>query len=256
MYHEISETNHLDEKRYALPPSRFRSQVQYLRRNGYTPISLDDLHDHFILKGKRLPPKPVIVTLDDGYKDNYQNAFPILKEYNIPAILFIVSGHVGNKNNWITNEAYPERPLMSWSEIDEMRRNGILIGSHTVHHHRLTEISPDAARFEIEDSKKCIEDRLGIAIHHFAYPHGDMNEAVLELVKKAGYKTACSTRSGFNSEEANLLELRRLEVYGTDLLWQFALKLTYGTNDGNLVLPAKYYMKRLSEKLLPNKSIT
>lgn len=249
MYHMVTETIHPFEKRYALSPDQFKRQMLYLKYEGYTPISLDDLNENIKNISNNLPKKPVVITFDDGYMDNFENALPILREYNFPATVFVVSGLVGKTNNWVRADGYPERPLMKWHEIKEMKGNGITIGSHTVNHHQLSHLSLEDAKREVEDSKKFLEDKLGIPINHFAYPHGDMNESIMNMVKEAGYRTACSTRAGFNSEGVNLFELRRLDIYGTDSIWEFAIKLTYGTNNGNLLLPIKYYIKRLSEKL-------
>jgi len=249
MYHMIAKTNKKIEKRYALSPDRFRRQLRYLKYKGYTPISLDDLHEYFVRRAISLPQKPVIITFDDGYMDNYENAFPILKEYGFPATVFIISGFVGNTNVWMKGEGYPERPIMGWREIEDMKKGGITIGSHTINHPRLSTLRTEDARAEIDGSKKFLEDKLAVPVNHFAYPYGDVNASIMHMVKETGYKTACSTRSGFNSDGIDLFELRRLEIYGTDSLVRFGIKLTYGTNDGSVFLPAKYYMKRLSERL-------
>src|SRR4030067_2362941 len=248
MYHMISKTDHPQEKRYALSPERFKRQMSYLKYMGYTPIRLDKLYEYLVNKTDGLPHKPIVITFDDGYFDNYENALPVLKELNYPATVFIVSGFVGKTTQWMRVNGFPERSLMGWHEIEETRKYGITIGSHTLSHPRLVFLGYEDTRKEIEGSKKLLEDKLGMPTEHFAYPYGDMNSSVVEMVKEAGYKTACTTRSGFNSENVSMFELRRLEIYGTDSLWQFAIKLTYGTNDGNLLLPAKYYMKRLTER--------
>jgi len=260
MYHMVTKTIHPFETRYALSPDKFKRQMWYLKYKGYTPISLDDLHEYFTDKtditGKYrsgptngLAKKPIVITFDDGYMDNYESALPILREYNFPATVFVVSSLVGKTNNWMRADGYPEKPLMGWHEIEKMKGNGITVGSHTVNHYHLSHLSLEDAKIEIEESKKYIEDKLGIPINHFASSYGDMNEYIVNMVKETGYRTACSTRSGFNSNGINLFELRRLDIYGTDSIWQFAIKLTYGTNDGNLLLPASYYVKRLSERL-------
>jgi peptidoglycan/xylan/chitin deacetylase (PgdA/CDA1 family) len=258
----VSETDNPNERRYCCPPRRFRKQMAYLKRAGYQIIRLDDLVNFIISTNKTdqtnktrqtsqlvKPHKSVVITFDDGYMDNYESALPILREYNFPATVFVVSSLVGKTNNWMRADGYPEKPLMGWHEIEKMKGNGITVGSHTVNHYQLSHLSLEDAKREIEDSKKFLEDKLGIPINHFAYPHGDMNESIMNMVKEAGYRTACLTRSGFNSKELNLFELRRLEIYGTDSIWQFAIKLTYGTNDGNLLLPTKYYMRRFLEKV-------
>lgn len=250
MYHMISDADHPLIKRYALSPAKFRRQMEFLKRRRYTAISLNDIHRYFPgYTTNGFPEKSVAITFDDGYMDNYENALPVLKEFNYPATIFIVSGLVGKTNKWMMSENYPERPLMGWREIEEVKKNGITIGSHTMNHPRLSHLKFHDAKKEVEDSKRYLEDRLGVAIDHFAYPYGDMNESIIDMVREAGYKTACSTRSGFNSENVNLFQLRRIEIYGTDSLRQFARKLTFGTNDGSFFLPARYYMKRLSERL-------
>jgi peptidoglycan/xylan/chitin deacetylase (PgdA/CDA1 family) len=249
MYHMIEKTNKRIEKRYALSPDRFRRQLGYLKRKGYTPISLDDLYEYFLRRTISLPQKPVIITFDDGYMDNYENAYPILKECGFPAAVFIIGGFVGNTNVWMKSEGYPERPMMGWREIEDMKKDGITIGSHTMNHLRLSILKTEDARKEIDGSKKFLEDKLGVPVDHFAYPYGDMNASFRHIVKTAGYKTACSTRSGFNSDGIDLFELRRLEIYGTDSVVSFGIKLIYGTNDGSVFLPAKYYMKRMVERV-------
>ena len=249
MYHMISKANHPSEKKYALSPSHFRKQISYLKTNGYTPVSLDDLYEYAANSSHNLPEKPVIITFDDGYMDNYEYAFPILKQFSFSATVFIVSGLVGQTSQWEKNGVAPERPLMGWREINALKESGVTIGSHTVSHRRLSRLSPENVKFEIEDSKKFLEDRLGTSIKHFAYPYGDMAGAVVREVNNAGYKTACSASPGFNGNDMNPLALRRVAVFGTDSVLSFATKVTFATNDGGLSIPISYYAKRLSERI-------
>ena len=249
MYHMISGARHPYEEDIVVSPDKFKKQMWYLKYKGYTPISLDDLYGYLTNKFLDLPEKPVIITFDDGYKNNYENAFPILRQFNFPATVFVVGGLVEKVNQWMRTKGYPERPLMRWNEIEDMKKNGITIGSHTMSHPRLSLLGSKDARREIEDSKKFLEDSLGVPINHFAYPYGDMNKSIVSMVREAGYKTACSVVSGFNSEKLNLFELRRIGIYGADSIRRFAIKLTFGTNNGNLSLPAKYYMSRLTDKV-------
>lgn len=248
MYHMISDARHSYEEDIVVSPDKFKKQMWYLKYKGYTPVSLDDLYGCFVNETRCLPEKPVIITFDDGYMNNYENAFPILRQFDFPATVFIVAGLVGNVNQRMKTKGYPERPLVNWNEIEVMKKNGITIGSHTMSHPRLSLLESKDARREIEDSKKLLEDSLGVPINHFAYPYGDMNESIVSMVREAGYKTACSVVSGFNSEKVNLFELRRIGIYGADSIRRFAIKLTFGTNNGNLSLPAKYYISRLTDK--------
>ena len=250
MYHMISDTDHLQEKRYAVSPRSFGRQMGYLKYSRYTPVSLVALHRYIVDQvNNTLPEKPIVITFDDGYMDNYENALPILREFDFPATAFIVSGLVGKTNSWMTAEGYPEKHLMGWREIEEMKKNRITIGSHTINHRRLSTLNSNGAKNEIEGSKKFLEDKLGIPINHFAYPYGDMNQSIVSMVEEAGYNTACSTKSGFNSEGTNPFALRRIEVYGTDTLWNFIWKLKFGTNEATWTLPLTYYFSRILDRL-------
>jgi peptidoglycan/xylan/chitin deacetylase (PgdA/CDA1 family) len=251
----IRESEDVKEKRFCCRPKAFKQQMAYLKKAGYEVVALDELAHYMISTNETnqqiQPAKPhkfVVITFDDGYLDTYENALPILDKFNYTATVFIVSGLVGKRNQWIRDEEYPERPLMGWREIDELKSWGITIGSHTINHRRLSTLDFEGAKNEIEGSKKFLEDNLGIAINHFAYPYGDFNDSTVKMVIEASYKSACSVKSGFNSKKDSFFELRRLDIFGTDSLLQFAIKLAFGTNDGSIMLLTKYYMNRLAEK--------
>src|SRR3972149_6411821 len=186
MYHMVSETDNAIEKRYAVKPVLFQRQMKFLKKRGYTPITLDIVHN-FLAGDSELPERPVVITFDDGYMDNYENALPILHEFGFPAAVFIVSGYVGKTNLWDMKNGFQEKKLMGWREIEVMRRHGVTIGSHTINHCRLTELGLEEAKRELQDSKRHIEDNIGAPVDHFAYPHGDMNEEVVKMVREAGY---------------------------------------------------------------------
>jgi peptidoglycan/xylan/chitin deacetylase (PgdA/CDA1 family) len=248
MYHMVCEPSSEKERKYACPPGLFAAHMRLLRTKGFTPVGLDAVYD--FLSGKaQLPTRAVAVTLDDGFLDNYENAFPVLQELGIPATIFVVGGPIGGSNLWMVKEGYPERKLMGWRELEEIRKYGITIGSHTINHHRVSRLAPDEAEQEIAGSKRLLENRLGVRIDHFAYPYGDFDDSVAKRVKEAGYKTACSIRPGFNSAATNPLELRRIEVYGTDSPVNLSIKLAYGTNDGSLLMPARYYKDRVLQRM-------
>ncbi len=102
---------------------------------------------------------------------------------------------------------------------------------------------------ELRASKQELEELLGQDVDHFAYPYGLYDEQTTSAVKKLGYKTACSTRSGFNREDIDPFLLRRLEVYGTDKLWHFRQKLKFGVNDMSYSFPIKYYTSRILQRV-------
>ena len=130
----------------------------------------------------------------------------------------------------------------------ELAKKGITMGSHTVNHARLTDLDEHGMAEEITASKSMLEGELGKPVKHFAYPYGKMDELSLNMVKKSNYASACSTRSGFNNRDTDSYLLRRIEVYGSDSIWRFALKVMWGTNDASVSMIFKYYSSRLKAR--------
>jgi len=248
MYHMVRQTDDPKEKRYCCHPDAFKQLMAHLKKAGYQVIGLDDLINS-INNGTSLPQKSIAITFDDGFADNYENAFPVLQEYGFPATVFVVSRLVGRTNEWMQEEGFPARKLLGWKELKEISENGITIGSHTTTHASLIDIEKKSAMHEIINSKSELEDALGKSVLYFAYPYGRFNQQIEELVAEAGYLGACSTRSGFNSVHVSPFALRRIEVYGTDTLWNFIWKLKFGTNEDNWALPLRYYYSRILDRL-------
>jgi len=248
MYHMVSEPKTTAEVKYACPPSQFEKHIQMLLSEGFKPISIEAV-DSYYSQNSPIPDKAFLITLDDGFEDNYTNAFPILQRYNIPALIYLVTGLLGKTNQWVSAPTFSERKMLSWWQILEMANHGIRFGSHTVSHPKLTELDDGSVNEELIQSKQIIEDQLGLECRHFAYPYGLLTEKTRELVQKAGFKTACSTRSGFNNASRDALMLHRIEVYGNDSAWKLKQKIMFGTNDANLFFPLKYYSQRLLARL-------
>lgn len=167
------------------------------------------------LKNGTLPPNPVIITFDDGAKNNYTEAFPILKEYNFKACMFLPT----------------QQYEFSLEQLKEMQSYGIEFGSHTRSHSNLLKINEDKAKEEIEVSKKELEERLNSQIIAFAYPYGAgaYNENIKQIVKKAGYSFACSIKQGkVTLPIPDPFCLKRLLVRGDDWKIGFILNLKKG----------------------------
>lgn len=248
MYHMVTGSYSAEEHRFAVPPQIFGSHMRALRSKNYVPVALSEVQDH-LLGNRKLPGNAVAVTLDDGYADNYANAFPTLQQYEIPATIFLVINEIGGENRWERGRSSSVHPLLNWRQIREMHAAGIGFGSHTLSHPRLSKLSDHKARTEIQNAKKLLEDHLGTSAEHFAYPYGDLSEQTVDLVREAGHTLACSTRCGFNRSDVDPLLLRRIDVYGTDSTWKLLQKLRFGTNDAGLLQTARYYLRQTSARL-------
>ena len=248
MYHIVAEPTSAQEARYCCTPPRFESQMRHLGKAGLRLLTLDAIAD--ALDGRaEWPDRGVAVTFDDGFADTFANALPILTRYGIPATMFAVSDLIGASNDWMSARGFPKRRLMSASELREMSAAGVTIGSHTRTHPRLPELDAEAKRSEVRGSKARLEDVIGRSVTAFAYPYGLFDDDARQAVAEAGYRTACSTRSGFNGPDADRYLLRRIEVFGGDNLWQFRQKLKFGANDVSNLYPLRYYAGRILARL-------
>ncbi len=197
-----------------LPEGKFREQMQWLKDNGYTTISLDDLYSHFT-QGTPLPEKPVILTFDDGYADNYEKAFPILKEFGFTATIYIITNTIDKSQGYLTAE-----------QIREMAAYGITMGSHTCGHEELDKLSYEAQLENIRKSRETLENILGKEVRHFAYPIGLYNENTLKALREAGFKTAVTMNRGWAQKSNGLLTLSRVFVSSTFGMETFRERLT------------------------------
>jgi peptidoglycan/xylan/chitin deacetylase (PgdA/CDA1 family) len=185
--------------------------MEILRKLDYEVITFSDLvlRERFS-DGK----KKVILTFDDGYVDNYRYAFPVLKKYGYRAVIYLVS-HL-DYNKWdVENPKNPEKrfELMNELQLREMLDYGIEFGGHTKTHPRLSALEHEEARKEIFESKLSTEEKLGLELVSFAYPYGDLNEEVKELVKEAGYRYGVATDSGPVCISEDLYQIRRIGIF-------------------------------------------
>ncbi|MFH0731633.1 MAG: glycosyltransferase [Candidatus Omnitrophota bacterium] len=200
MYHRVSDNRPYD--RLCVKVGEFRKQMEWLKEH-FEVVGLKEVSSWA---------KKVVITFDDGYEDNYTNAFPILKEYNLPATVFVATESVGKEG------------FLSWDQIQQMSRNAIEFGAHTLNHVKLAGAAIEEAKLEIEGSKKIIES-YGLKCDFFCYPKGDFNAEVKFLTAKAGFKVACSIKPGANLPGQDQFELKRTEVSGFDSMFDFRKKL-------------------------------
>ncbi|MDD5691551.1 MAG: polysaccharide deacetylase family protein, partial [Candidatus Omnitrophica bacterium] len=154
----------------------------------------------------------VVITFDDGYKDNFEYAYPVLKRLGFAATIFIITDFMGKGSDEEGKE------FLGWDEVVAMSKNKISFGSHTKTHFYLGAIKDEEAAFEeIAGSKKAIEQKIGIPVDYFCYPGGGFNEKIKESVARAGYKGACSTNRGFADFNSDVYELKRVKVTNSDM---------------------------------------
>jgi peptidoglycan/xylan/chitin deacetylase (PgdA/CDA1 family)/glycosyltransferase involved in cell wall biosynthesis len=212
---------------FVTPKHRFEAQMTWLKRLGYQTITFEQFLQY--QRERRVPQaKSVIITFDDGYADNYTQAYPLLRRYAVPATIFLVSSYVGHINEWDEAAQLAGRPLMSWLMINEMKANGIGFGAHSCTHPLLTSISSERARGEIVNSRESLENQLQEPINIFAYPYGEYNPAIQEMVKQAGFAAGCTVAAGLNTTVTPPYALRRVELQGTDSIVRFWLALWLG----------------------------
>jgi peptidoglycan/xylan/chitin deacetylase (PgdA/CDA1 family) len=187
-------------------PKLFAQQIAELKAQGF------ETNVFGTVKSSRVPPNRVFLTFDDGFADVFENALAIMREHSFRSIQFLVADLLGKTSDWQASSGEVAGVLMDKAQVKDWLASGQEIGSHTLTHPRLTQLSPAQAREEISGSKKKLEDTFGIAVAHFCYPYGDWNPAVRELVVEAGYASACTTKFGVNTTEADPFALKRVTV--------------------------------------------
>ena len=207
-YHSLDDSGAVT----SVAPRDFREHMHILAQRGFTGIRLSALLDSWEGRGT-LPPRPVVITFDDGFANVLEHAAPNLSDLGFSATIFIVSGRCGQTNDWPTRgSGVPRLPLLSWSELAQMATAGFEIGAHSVTHRPLTEIPQSEAAKEIVESKAAIEDRLGQAVQTFAYPFGLFNRSICNVAREQ-FLGACTTKLERAKPTSDRHCLPRLDVY-------------------------------------------
>ncbi len=217
-YHSISNEIEPDE---TVAPEEFERQLQYIEEN-YKVISLEEAIGYLQTDIEKVSGS-IVITFDDGYSDNYYNAYPLLKKHNFPATIFLISGLIKNDGG----------KYLSPSQIHEMKNNSISFGSHTVSHQILTDLTKEGIVREVRGSKDMLESQLGQRINSFTYPVGtrvDFNDEIVEVVKACKYSCACSNMYGMNGKNADIFALKRIGIETTDNFFIFKKKLNGALN--------------------------
>ncbi|MEO0202512.1 MAG: polysaccharide deacetylase family protein [candidate division WOR-3 bacterium] len=234
-YHNISRAPYFNVKRRSLhtTPLNFYLQMKLLNFLGYRGLSISDAWDYII--GKKFG-KVVILTFDDGYYDNFKNALPILKKFDFTSTLFVVSDLIGSYNKWYYKEANMIKRLMNEDEIKIWIDNGMEIGSHTRTHPDLTKIPIHELENEIIRSKEILERKFKVEVKHFCYPYGKYNDDVVNIVKRANYRSAWTLDRGRFRVGDDIFRGKRINIPKDANLIRFYIKIFTSYEDKKFIL--------------------
>ena len=198
-YHTVTKTPDIDSKRYNVPPDEFNAQLDYLEQNGYNTITPLEF-----MKAKhnkmQLPDKPIILTFDDGYEDNYLEMLPILEAHGMKAAVYVITNELGKPG------------YLTFDELRDMQNRGIEIGSHTANHRPLVGLTPYDLQHEIAASKLFLEWNGIKTVFSLSYPNGMYNSEVIEMLKNEKYLTAVTGDAGLNNLNTNPYLLQRVNI--------------------------------------------
>lgn len=227
MYHWVSDDLGDALRLYGVTPRALRAQLRWIKRLGGRSIGLDDLAGH--VSGERTAlVGSVVLTFDDGYVDNVENALPILESLGMKATVFVVTDCAGGVNAWDARHGDPARPLLSWSRMRDLDGGVLRFEPHSRTHPRLPLVGPERARDEIVGSKKRLEDELGRRSDVFSYPHGAYDDAIEAIVVEAGFCMAVTDDQGLNHPGRSPLRIRRTMITSRDIAATYAVKLATG----------------------------
>lgn len=211
MYHSVDWTSDSRSRQWTLSPTLFGEHMRWLAEHDYRPVTVSALVSARAA-GTPLPPGTLAITFDDGLRDFLTQAMPVLQRHGFPATLYVITGCIGKTNRWSQPLGEDDRPMLSWSELRAVSELGIECGAHT-HSHPQLDILPSVDAFaEIRRSKAILEDHLGHAVRSFAYPHGYASRTTRELVRQAGFMSACRVRHALSSNEEDPFALSRIII--------------------------------------------
>lgn len=218
LYHSISDDPSPALRNYTVHPESFREHLSVIRTQGWDVVTITELERR--LAERRTAAQVhdegqpmLLITFDDGFADNTEEAAVALAEHGFPATLYVTTGTIGRSSDWLGDSG--KRPMVSWSQLRGLVDAGWEVGSHSVSHPELDVIPLRDARQEIEQSRAVLEDGLGQTVASFAYPHGYYRKAVRNTVITAGYSSACAVRNAWSTSADDRFARARLTVSPT-----------------------------------------
>jgi peptidoglycan/xylan/chitin deacetylase (PgdA/CDA1 family) len=200
-----------------VPQADFEKQMAWLHDHGYEAVTLRQVEDSWSGHGE-LPPKPVVISFDDGYRSQYVAGFLVLERYHWPGVLDLIAGAQGDD--------------LPTADVERMIDAGWELASHTVNHLDVSTLDPSQLATEIAGSKRDLERRFGVRVVNFCYPAGHYDQAAIAELRRAGYRGATTELPGL-ADRANPYTLARLEITGSDGLSGFVDKLSTAQPQGS-----------------------
>ena len=213
-YHSISN----EKSNVSIDVREFEKQIKFLKENNFKSIFFNeiDLNEE----------KQIIITFDDGYKDIFVNALPILKKYNFKAICYVVANHIGGNNSWDNIRSnYKQLELMNKFDLLEWRKNNMMIGSHSLNHLDLTTLDDEKIDNELIHSKRILENLTSDKIQDFSYPYGKVNISLAKKVAKFYQSAVTVNRSRFKPKKHNFHLIPRIDMGKPNSKFKLFLKL-------------------------------
>ena len=204
MYHRINvvtSSTPAASQALTVHPADFERQMRWLKRHGYRTVTQREVFDA-LFRGRPLGPRPILITFDDGYRDVFYRASPVLERLGFRATAYVISGRISRG----------DPSFLTWPLLKALEERGVEIASHTVHHRDLTSLSAHDALAELTQSRRVLERELGHPVQWLAYPFGRFDARVEELARRAGYVLATTTQPGVRQSAQAPLALRRLRV--------------------------------------------
>ena len=235
MYHMVRD--HIQGAKFnklRVTPTAFEKQLAWMKAEGFHFVTMRELQENW---GQH-PEKTVAITFDDGYLDNFEKAFPILKKYDAKATIYVVVDR--HDRDWSTYKKahhntgeLAREPKLNDQQVRLLADSGLVeIGSHTLTHANLNKLSDADCLFELIESKAQLETLTEQSITSFAYPFGIYSMRDVQLAQEAGYKNAVTTKEGIDLLPPDFMQMKRIKISGKDSMLAFKLRLKLGSRSG------------------------
>jgi len=248
MYHQVTpivEQGFID---CTMTPQKLETHMSILKLLRYTPINLTQ-YEECRNGHSTLPKKPIIITFDDCYQECIDYAIPILEEKGFTAVFYMPTNYAGTNSHWLMPELGFEFPIIDWETVKRLDSSGFEVGSHSMSHPRLAEISPENCFKELDGARKILEDKLGHEVVHLAYPYGSFNDNVRAIAAETGYRTALTTEEWFCTPDNDLLLMPRFNILGYYNIIEFLLRIHLDGKAYNNLKQLLWYNYRIIRKV-------